>query len=316
MFKTNMAAQTFVVLAVSAIMWLGSFIHPPLEPCEGGGHLFYWVAGLLSPTMRVVVGYVLMLAEGLMLTSMLYRHKMLPQSNMMPLLFYTLAMSVGQPTLSPALVGSFFLLFSIDQLLLTSTLLSIGQDKIFYASLSVACATLFCPAMAVMILPLFTNMFNYSLYGWRDWTMLILGLLAPYIVMETWFFMNDELFYRNYLIYYGLTDVEINIDGNWMDWVASVAFSLVVVISIVTAMLGAQGQIATVSKNTTAILLFITGGLAMSFYSALLPVDTVAYAVPFAFGATMLFTGVRHERWIHTLLFVLLILIFVVWNWI
>ncbi|MBQ6682928.1 MAG: hypothetical protein IJM74_02350 [Bacteroidales bacterium] len=196
-FRTNVVLQIFIILIVAVLMWIGVFIHPRPTPIEGGGQLYYWITGLLSPLASTIIAFVLVIVEGVLLNSMLYRHKMMTQSSLMPLLFYIIAMSIGRPTLTPMLLGSLFLIIGMSQLMLTTTLLSLDLDKIFGASASIACATLFCPAMAVFLVPLIANMFNFSLYGWRDWTMLILGILAPYIVLETYYYMVDELFYRN-----------------------------------------------------------------------------------------------------------------------
>ena len=193
-FRTNVVLQIFIILIVAVLMWIGVFIHPRPTPIEGGGQLYYWITGLLSPLASTIIAFVLVIVEGVLLNSMLYRHKMMTQSSLMPLLFYIVAMSIGRPTLTPMLLGSLFLIIGMSQLMLTTTLLSLDLDKIFGASASIACATLFCPAMAVFLVPLIANMFNFSLYGWRDWTMLILGILAPYIVLETYYYMVDELF--------------------------------------------------------------------------------------------------------------------------
>lgn len=229
-FRTNVVLQIFIILIVAVLMWIGVFIHPRPTPIEGGGQLYYWITGLLSPLASTIIAFVLVIVEGVLLNSMLYRHKMMTQSSLMPLLFYIIAMSIGRPTLTPMLLGSLFLIIGMSQLMLTTTLLSLDLDKIFGASASIACATLFCPAMAVFLVPLIANMFNFSLYGWRDWTMLILGILAPYIVLETYYYMVDELFYRNYLILYGLTDINWSVGGSLIDWIGSLIFLLLFVV--------------------------------------------------------------------------------------
>ena len=313
-FRTNVVLQIFIILIVAVLMWIGVFIHPRPTPIEGGGQLYYWITGLLSPLASTIIAFVLVIVEGVLLNSMLYRHKMMTQSSLMPLLFYIIAMSIGRPTLTPMLLGSLFLIIGISQLMLTTTLLSLDLDKIFGASASIACATLFCPAMAVFLVPLIANMFNFSLYGWRDWTMLILGILAPYIVLETYYYMVDELFYRNYLILYGLTDINWSVGGSLIDWIGSLIFLLLFVVGFGSTVINGQNKTINFKKNLTAILLFTVGSILFTLYTHIFPVHTQAFAIPFALCTTLLFVDPKRDVWWQNLIFVLVIVAFVIWN--
>ena len=313
-FRTNVVLQIFIILIVAVLMWIGVFIHPRPTPIEGGGQLYYWITGLLSPLASTIIAFVLVIVEGVLLNSMLYRHKMMTQSSLMPLLFYIIAMSIGRPTLTPMLLGSLFLIIGMSQLMLTTTLLSLELDKIFGASASIACATLFCPAMAVFLVPLIANMFNFSLYGWRDWTMLILGILAPYIVLETYYYMVDELFYRNYLILYGLTDINWSVGGSLIDWIGSLIFLLLFVVGFGSAVINGQNKTINFKKNLTAILLFTVGSILFTLYTHIFPVHTQAFAIPFALCTTLLFVDPKRDLWWQNLIFVLVIVAFVIWN--
>lgn len=313
-FRTNVVLQIIIILIVAVLMWIGVFIHPRPTPIEGGGQLYYWITGLLSPLASTIIAFVLVIVEGVLLNSMLYRHKMMTQSSLMPLLFYIIAMSIGRPTLTPMLLGSLFLIIGMSQLMLTTTLLSLDLDKIFGASASIACATLFCPAMAVFLVPLIANMFNFSLYGWRDWTMLILGILAPYIVLETYYYMVDELFYRNYLILYGLTDINWSVGGSLIDWIGSLIFLLLFVVGFGSTVINGQNKTINFKKNLTAILLFTVGSILFTLYTHIFPVHTQAFAIPFALCTTLLFVDPKRDVWWQNLIFVLVIVAFVIWN--
>ena len=312
--RPNAVLLILIILIVAALMWIGVFIHPRPTPIEGGGQLYYWITGLLSPLASTIIAFVLVIVEGVLLNSMLYRHKMMTQSSLMPLLFYIIAMSIGRPTLTPMLLGSLVLIIGMSPLLLTTTLLLLELDKIFGASASIACATLFCPAMAVFLVPLIANMFNFSLYGWRDWTMLILGILAPYIVLETYYYMVDELFYRNYLILYGLTDINWSVGGSLIDWIGSLIFLLLFVVGFGSTVINGQNKTINFKKNLTAILLFTVGSILFTLYTHIFPVHTQAFAIPFALCTTLLFVDPKRDLWWQNLIFVLVIVAFVIWN--
>lgn len=99
--NNNIIVQIIVVLAVAGLMWANSFAHPASTPALGGGSLYYWLTGALSPTAANILAFILMLAEGVLLTSILYRHKLIGQGTLLPLLFFVIAMSLGRPMLSP-----------------------------------------------------------------------------------------------------------------------------------------------------------------------------------------------------------------------
>lgn len=313
-FRTDISVQAVIILLVSAVMWIGVFLHPQPIPIDDGGPIFYWLTGMLSPRWGAIIAFLIVVVEGVMFNSILYRHKMIPQNTLMPMLFYIVAMSLGTPTLTPILLGSFLLILAIGQLMLTSTLLSLTPDKIFGAAALVALATLICPSMAVFFIPLIVDMFTYSLYGWRDWAMLFLGLLAPLIPVETVYFVNEEIFYRNYLLIYDLTDLHLSAEGGWIGWVGTAVFAVIFVAGIGAAVANGQNRNVNFKKNTTAILTFGIGSVLFSFYTTLVPIPTQAYAIPFACGTTALFIEPKRKELLPNIFFVLIILFGIVLN--
>ena len=313
-FRTDVFLQIVIIVAVAVVMWFGSFLHPQPMPMVGGGQLYYWLTGLLTPLWGAIIAFVLVLLEGLLLNNILYRHKMIAQSTLLPMLFYVIAMSLGTTTLTPIVLGSLMLLLAIDQLMLTTTLLSLPLDKVFGAATSIALATLFCPAMAVFFIPLVASMFNYSLYSWRDTAMLLMGIMAPYLIMETIFFVSDQMFYRNYLILYSFTDINFHADGSWLEWVGSGLFILTLLLGLGAAFINSQSRNINFKKNISTILMFLLGSVAYMLYTNIVPVPTQAFALPFACCCTSLFVETRRKEFGANLFFVLLVALFVTWR--
>lgn len=313
-FRTDIFLQSIIILIVAGVMWFGAFADPQPLTMIGGGQLYYWLMGLLSPLVGTIIGLIFVLVEGFLLNSMLYRYKLISQSTLMPMLFYVIAMSVCTPTLTPIVLGSLLLLLAVDQLMLDSTLLSLPLDKIFGAAACIGLATLFCPAMAVFFIPMVVTMINYSLYGWRDWTMLVLGALAPYILLETYFYLDDQLFYRNYLILYSITDLHLRFGGSWVEWVGSAIFLVTLLAGLGAASVNSQTRTINFKKNITTILLFILGSICYAIYTTIIPVPAQAYAIPFACCATSLFIEPKRKEFGSNLIFLLLISIFIAWS--
>ena len=315
-FRTDIFTQAIIILIVAVLMWFHVFVSPQPVPLTGGGQLFYWLTGILSPRLATIIAFILVLVEGFLFNSMLYQNKMIAQNTLMPMLFYVIAMSIGNPTLTPLLVGNFLLMIAISQLMLTSTLLSLTLDKIFGAAAFIALATLVCPAMAVFFIPLIFNMFNYSLYSWRDWTMMILGALAPYFILETYFFVTDQLFYRNYLLFYGFTDFRIQAGGSTIEWVVGIVFLTILLIGLLAAIGNSQARTINFKKNITAILIFTIGSLAYTAYTDLIPVPTQAFAFPFACCTTSIFIEPKRKEATSNIFFLAIIAVFIILNFV
>ena len=223
-FRNNVVFQIVVILVVSIVMWSKAWVNPVGDFPEDGGSLFYWITGLMSPRVAAIVAWLLVIGEGVLLNSIMYQHRLITQSTLLPLLLYVVAMSSGTLTLTPMMVGMLFVLLGLQCFFLMGSQVTVSIDKIFGASASIGMAILLCPTMAVMVIPLVACMFSHSLYGWRDWTMLVLGLAAPFILIETYYFVCDELFYRNYLLVYALTDFSWHARGGLASGVISGVF--------------------------------------------------------------------------------------------
>lgn len=314
-FRTDVYVQGVIIAAVTVLLWVRAVVAPQVLP-DGGGSLFYALFGWMTPRVATVAAMLLVAVEGLVANAMLYRNKMVEQNTLMPMLFFILAMSLGttQTAMTPMLAGTLFLTLCVGQLMVTGTLLSLPIDKTFGAAACLSLATLFCPAMVVFLLPLMLSMLSYSLYSWRDWTMLLLGFAAPYIPLEVYYYLSGELFYRNYLLLYSLTDLGFAFDCATADWVAGGLFLLLTLVSFGAAALGSQNHGMNYKKNSTAILFFLTGSVLFAAYSTVVPVPTQAYAVPFAFSATMLFHDEKKKEWIWNIVLVALLLLSIAYN--
>lgn len=308
LFRRNTYFQLLLILIVAGMLWFPAFLHPLPLPTQQGGVLFYLLAEWITPRVGAFIALLLVLAEGFLLNSTLYKHKMISQNTLMPMLFYTIAMSIGpaQLTLTPIIVGNFFIILCVSQLLLSSTLLSPTFDKIFGASACIALATLFCPAMAAFLVPLVVNMITFSLYSLRDWAMLILGLAAPYIITETGYYLSDVMFYRNYLLVYDLTNLHIRIGGGMWQWISAVLFLLFLLAGITAILTSAQNRSMNLQKNNTAVIIFSLGGAAYLLYTTIIPLPTQCLAVPFAYGVTMLLYPPKRRELLPNLLLLVL----------
>lgn len=313
-FRKDIIVQVIIILVTSLAMWFGAFAHPTPVSIDAGGPIFTWLTNWMTPIVAVIFAYLLVMIEGFLFNMMLYQHKMIPQGTLLPMFFYVLAMSFNATTITPFIVGSLMLIFAIGELMLTSTLLSLTIDKIFGATALVSIATLICPPMVVFFIPLMINMFTYSLYGWRDWTMFILGTMAPYIFVETIYFCADQLFYRNFLLIYDITNIGMVFDASLRQWISSGIILLLMLIGLASSIGNSQNRVVNYKKNNTAILVFLIGCIAFSLYESFAPIEPTQYAIPLAYCTTTIFLEPRRKEAVPNLFFIAIILTAIINN--
>lgn len=315
-FRTDIYLQAVILVVTVVLLWVRAIIAPVAAIPEGGSEIFYLLTDWMSPRVATVTAMILIVAGGLFFNSLLYRNKMIGQNTLLPMLFFILAMSLGsrQTTLTPLLVGVLFLILCASQTMITGTLLSLSIDKTFGAAASLSLGTLICPSLAVFVLPLMMCMLNYSLYSWRDWTMLMLGIAAPYIPVELYWYLSGDLFYRNYLLLYDLTNVGLVLEHPIAEWVMSLLFFLLTVVAFSYTIANNQRHGTNYKKNTAALLFPFVGSLIIGAYSTFVPLPTQAYALPFAFCCSVMFHDEKKKEWIWNILLIALLLAAVAYN--
>ena len=318
-FRRNMVLQLIIIVATTVLFWLPALITGGTAGVHtfDGGPLYRLLAGWLPRRAAVIIGMLLVLTEGFILAKTLFNYKIIGQGTLLPMLLFTTAMSVGsdQLTLTPMLLGLLFIALAVDQQMINTSLLSLPIGKIFGASCLTALAALCWPPLAVFLLTIIFNMINYRQYHLNEWIMILLGFAAPFIIAETYFFLNDQLLYRNYLMMYSLLDVGITIGGTTTQWVASSLFAAVFIISLAASIMGLTSRTINFTKNVTAMILFLFGGLALAAYSRTLPVTPQVLAIPFAISGTMLLIEPKRNEWCWNLVILLVLATLIICNY-
>lgn len=298
--RTDVYLQAVIIAVVTAALWAHAIV------VAGSGR--WWTVAAMALTA----------VEGLVLESVLVRNKMIGQNTLLPMLFFILAMSLGttHAGMTPMLVGMLFLILCVGKLMVSGTLLSLPVEKTFGAAACLSLATVFCPTLVMMLLPVMLSMVNYSLYSWRDWTMLLLGFAAPYIPLELYYFLTDDLFYRNYLLLYEITDIGVGANHTLAGWIMTLLFALLTLVAVGYTAVTNQSHGTNYTKNSITIMLFLAGGVAYTLaYGGLVPVTPAAYAIPFAFCTTALFHDEKKKKeWIWSIVLALLLLAAAVYN--
>lgn len=298
LFEKSTGIQAIVILAVTILLWMHALVNPqPMTPSASFAPLYSLLYSLsISPLLSVLIAIVLVIVGGILLNLMLVNAGLVSQNSLLPTLYYILFMSAGTETLSPTLIVGVLSIAFVRMLLLHSTLLTISSDKIFGATALIGlCSLFYLPSLALLLAYLLVAI-NYSLYSWRNWMVLLLGLQAPYLLLWAVFFMNGSLAANFTTMAAGLVPVpDFHLPALTLSVAANVFLLLTFAISLFVFWRHYGEKTTLWQKNASAVLMPTVTALALVFYSPLLPFNLQFLAIPFALSASLRFTAdTRH----------------------
>ena len=312
--------QVIVLFVAVVLLWGGALLHPvPMPAPVSYGPLYEVLYNLtLPPLVGVILAMLMVLAGGLMLNLMLANAGLVSQNSLLPALLYILFMSADATTLTPTLIVGVLDIAFVSMLMLHGTLLAIPPSKICGAAVLVGiCSLFYLPALSLLLTYLLVAV-NYRLYNWREAMVMLLGLLAPYILLWTILFMTGSLMENLQAITRGLQVVHRTIgDHHALSAFANLSLALVLAASIFNLWNHLKERTVVWKKNAATVMLTAVTGTAMLFYTQLFPVNLQFFALAFALCGTHLLLPERRRsihgkrQWrehINDILFILIII--------
>ncbi|MCR5821949.1 MAG: hypothetical protein K6F85_03405 [Bacteroidales bacterium] len=322
LFRTNTVMQLAIIVATVALLWTKAIINPVAMPeVDGYAPLYSLIYGWLAaaPRAAVVIALVIVVVSAILFNYILTDVQLVSNNTLLPAELYIVAMSVCPHglTLTPMVLVGFILVISSNQLMLRSTLLTIPPEKTFgVMALVGVCTMIYVPALS-LVASFLLVVIIYRLYNWRDWTVMVLGFLAPYILLTTYLFVTDGLAEAwNELAVevgrFGLRVSPVSLQG-------ALANGYLILL-LVVALFGAIGIVnertVVIQKNAIAISLLMLAGAIMLCYSQVFPLDMQLMALPFSLQATLFLQNMEHSKrpWIWDVVLALAIAAAFVYN--
>jgi len=214
-FKSSYLVQYGFLWLLALVLWSGSFINPleMAEPANGyltpGYALLYkWFSGYKS--ISLIIALLLVISSAFIFNSALVRSDLVPKNSLIPAFVLIITFS-ADPTnmyLQPSLIVSVFIIFTLIYIFSIYTREE-AYEEIFYAAMLISIASFFHFHAIFILLFIFLTFIVYRIYFWREWTIVVLGFITPYILIGTYFFWINELhlafsayeaFFSNFMI--------------------------------------------------------------------------------------------------------------------
>ena len=210
-FRKSYMLQYFLLLILGILLWLGAFIKPVSVENEINEYLnpgYFLLLSLIgnSALFTKVVAFLMILGGALLFNFILTKYDLVPKNFLIPAMVYLVLMSY-----SPNLLHLHHA--SISGLMIVIMLYFIFQvyaeeqafPQVFNSGLLIGVASLFYFPSVYFLFFIWITFIVFSLYKWREWLIVLIGFIVPYIFLFTYYFWFDKLevallAYEDYLL--------------------------------------------------------------------------------------------------------------------
>lgn len=316
LFRNNVWFQAAIITLVALVMWVPAFVHPtPMLVSATDGPLYTLLYHLLGsiPRLASVFAFLLLVIEGVFLNIVLYDTKMIHQYTWLPMLLFVVLMSAtpSSLTLTPMLFASLMVILMLRQLMIVSTYLSLPLERVCATSALIGLATLFYTPAISLLIPMLVIMTIFNLYTWRDWMMILLGFLAPFFAVATYYFMCDGLssWFQHFIS--GITSWTWSVVwNNWHEVVKSAIMLILILVPLFGFRLG--DHMIAYRKNYSVIATLLIGSIAMSLYGTVIPFALQPFAIPFAFLLSSYLYDFKGKKWFGDITLISFLLLMII----
>lgn len=203
-FKTNQVyIYAFIPLVLIALRWPVFFEPAPFTPSGQLPFLadfFSWLSNY--PWLSVMLSAFVITYQAYLLSEMINEHRLVPYSSNLTAFILAISYAVFAPQawLSPVILSNLFSVMALKRIL---NIYHQGEIRgtIFRAGIFIGLAAVFYLPSTFLMLILFYDLYVIRSFNWREFTIPIVGWLAPFIYLFAWYFIKSETdIFWNYFI--------------------------------------------------------------------------------------------------------------------
>jgi hypothetical protein len=300
-FKKNYPLQLLLLVIVPLVLWIPAFVNPPevfQTKFDMPLYELVYETTFQFQRMATICSFVLVFLQALAFNYLMTSNHLCQKTTFFPAFVYILLMScnVQTMTFSSILFSNLFLIIALHFFFKCSDKKE-GIDEIFQSSFCLAVASLFYAPAIFFIFWMWGGLIVYKLYKWRSWSMSILGLLTPFLLLCVVYYLQDisitqELF-KN-------AESWVKIDFNFLNIPVQVVYTALLVLYLIPALFH------TISSRANRIIEYRkkSGVLVTMFIVSLLPFFlsktqenmSFLFAIPFSFFLCNLFMNHNKEK--------------------
>jgi len=220
LFNSNSIFSFGILIILSIVLWAKAFINVPvLAEFVPSSPLYHLVINLVKdfPIITGVFTIFLIVFEAILINNILIENELIQRNSLIAAFVFIIINSffVDLINFNPVLFAYLFIIIALR------LVFRIYEDKDAYSTafnigtlLSVA--SMFYFPSFIFIIFLWVVFIVYRLYTWREWVIVFIGFVIPYVFLGTYYFLNDSLsskfsFYKESIRFINLNDYSSNI---------------------------------------------------------------------------------------------------------
>ncbi len=316
LFRTNQAAANILILFYLCLIRAVVFIQHSTWTYSSEGILSQWILASSRPgsTEANIAAVLLIFVQAIFINGFMWRYRIGNDITLLPGLFYALSVSVLPDflTLSPILLGNTFIILSLYYIF-SIYRQSQAAGLIFDVGLWIGVASLFYFTFWVFIIWGFMGLAILRGLRPKEFVMLLLGFIVPYVLMGVYLFWIDKLpLLFGQHIWGNSAFFQFHIPfNNSMTYLKLSVFGFLVFGALISG--GTSGRRdATTSKFVSILFLMMLMAACTMFVQASVQIDhLLILAVPLGLLLSITVSRVK-QSWSETLHSLLLLIILVI----
>lgn len=197
LFNSSYLIQLNLFFIIAILLWLDVFISPLPMVGTNGVTPFYTIAYNtlhFSPLISEIIIFILLCIESLLLNRILIKHKIINKINFLPAYVFFLFSCTDSSLLglNPIIFSNFFLIIAFSEIFNFNESKNPYQN-ILTAGILTSIASLFYFPAILFLLVIILSLITYRVSDWNEFVISILGLIAPYFFLFTFYFLTDKL---------------------------------------------------------------------------------------------------------------------------
>ncbi|MCB0821218.1 MAG: hypothetical protein KDC09_00875 [Bacteroidales bacterium] len=210
-FKSSYLPQYVALIMLGIALWLPSLFKANTllnfnsDLAEPGYGL---VLNLFSPDsfFGITISFLFTMGSALLFNFVLERHELTTRNSLLPAFIFILFTGIlpGLHWFHQSIIPVFLLILLLNNLLEMHNIEE-GYSQVFYAGVLIALSSLFSFQSVFFILLVYLSFFVFRIYYWREWVIVLIGLINVYLLLWVYYFWTDNLneVFTEYLRYFG-----------------------------------------------------------------------------------------------------------------
>ena len=197
-FKSKYSFQPLIIIVLAIFLCADVFLNPPQT-----ANVFFSIPFISDfifaickfPKIAVFIGFLIILFNAFLFNSIIISNNLMGKHTYMPALIYVLLMCCFRNSI----ILNNIIIVHVFLLLITRLLLKIYDkadpfQQIFNIGVLLAIISFIYSPGILLLLFVWMVFIQFNIISWREWAILLIGILIPYIFLVFFYFWFDHLF--------------------------------------------------------------------------------------------------------------------------